>query len=263
MRISWQIKSVKKWSLVGSVGLALSGLVVAQEVTPEVARSSASFYDAEMSGIDRAQYDLTEKEVSRAQRLRIIDRSFGVDNLSAVELLGKYAKTDTERMEYARKHVTAMADNVGRSQAWGMAVYAASQESNLVASILDSNPLIEDGLNRMRMAVPRTDYTDFDRKPPMLRTEPGRTLMMSVDCDECDEVFAKEFVLVMENKVDHLDVVFVDSTADDIDEIFGWAKSMAISKSVLESGKVNLHTDDEAWRDLRNDLEGVPRLIRK
>jgi len=242
-----------------------SALVMAQsnDGSESVEQSNVEFLDAEMNELIKAQYQLTDEEVSKAQRLRTVDRSYGVENLSAVELLGKYARTDAERMKYARKHVTAMADNVGRSQAWGMAVYEATQEGNLVTDILAANPVIEDGLNRMRMAVPRSDYSDFD-KPDIVMTEPGRTLMIKTDCgDKCDEAFAKEFVLVMENKVDHLDVVFVESTDEDTESIMAWARSMAVSQEVLKSGNVNLYVDDEEWKALRNGKDSVPRLIRK
>jgi len=250
--------------LIAILALNYLGVAHSQEVLDsQIEESSAALLEIEHTEIEKNQFRLTDKEVSRAKRLRHLDRSFGVENLSAVELLGKYAKTDAERLKYARKHVTAMADNVGRAQAWGMAVYEATQEINLVEEILSTNPMIEAGLNRMRMAVPRSDYSDFD-KPPIVKTEPGRTLMMSLKCgDECDQEFAEQFVLVMENKVDHLDVVFVGSSNSDTDAIFAWAKSMAISKKVLEAGNVNLHIDDVEWKEMRNGQDSVPRLIRQ
>lgn len=233
----------------------------AQEQTVE--KTTASFIDPEMSKIEQSQFELTDEEISKADRLRVLDRSFGVSNLSAVELLGKYAKTDAERLKYARKHVLAMADNVGRSQAWGMAVYEATQETNLLQDILASNPIIESGLERMRMTVPTRSHSDFDYIPPV-RTEPGRTLMMTVDCGgKCDEAFVEQYRLVLESKIDHLDVVFVGSDNEDTEAIFGWAKSMAISKETLESGSVNLHIDNEAWVEMRNGRQSVPRVIRQ
>jgi len=238
------------------------GRVVAQDVVQDVEQTSADFVDIKLSGIEQRQFELTDKEAQRAATLRQVDKSFGVSNLSAVELLGKYAKTDAERLKYARKHVTAMADNVGRSQAWGMAVYEASQETNLVAGILSSNPIIETGLARMRMEAPESDYSDFDYIPPVV-TEGPRTIFVSLDCEEkCDELFAKQYRLVLESKVESLDVVFVGSGEEDADGIFQWAHSMAITQGALESGSVNLHVDNEEWKELRNGLETVPRLVK-
>lgn len=233
-----------------------------KDTVQDVEHTEADFVDVELSRIEQRQFELSDEEVSRSQRLRLMDKSYGVSNLSAVELLGKYATTDAERLKYARKHVMAMADNVGRSQAWSMAVYEASQETNLVQGILSENPIIEAGLGRMRMAVPDDDYSDFDYIPPVV-TEPGRTIFMSLDCgDKCDELFAKQYSLVLQSKVENLDVVFVGSDNSDTEAIFQWAHSMAITKGALESGSVKLHIDDPEWVEVRNGIESVPRLVK-
>lgn len=226
-----------------------------------VAAEGVVFNDPVASQINMSQFSLTEVEAARVERLRRVDVSFGVSNLSALELLGKYAETDLERMEYARKHVLAMVDNVGRSQAWSLAVYEASQEENMVDALLRSNPGVEEGLAKLNMAAPDDDWSGFRRgvADPL----PTRTLFVSLDCREkCFSAYLHEQAKVFSREVTSLDVVFVGSKTSDENAIFKWAKEVKIDGSALENRLINLHVDNADWRKVRKGISKVPRLVR-
>lgn len=223
-----------------------------------------SFIDPERLQLEMQQFELTEEQVIRVQSLRMLDSPYGVDNLSALELLGKYAETDAEREEFARKHVIAMADNIGRSQAWSLAIYKAARSEEFVSQILAANPIISQELSLLGMSPPNQDSSAstaaerYAKKPA-----PGRTLMVALDCEsECIEAFSLAQNDVLSGRVESLDVVFVDSTEEDQTKIFNWARARGISRAELISGKFNLHTDSDEWIAVRNGLSKVPRLIR-
>lgn len=225
------------------------------------AQTEPVFTDPETAQLNMNQFDLTEAEAIRAEKLKALDVSFGVANLSAVELLGKYSETQVERLKYARKHVIATADNVGRSQAWALAVYEVSQEQNMVAAVLNTNPSISAGLAKLKMGVPRGDWSGFDRAGA--QPEKKRTLFVSLSCgDECIDSFISQKEKVLNHTVSALDVVFVGSTSLDEVSIFNWARHAGVTYEALESGMLNLHIDDEQWVELRNGYNDVPRLVR-
>ena len=219
------------------------------------------FNDPEAAQLNMSQFELTEAEAIRVEKLKALDVSFGVSNLSAVELLGKYSETQVERLKYARKHVIATADNIGRSQAWALAVYEVSQEQNMVAAVLNANPAIREGLATLKMSAPGDDWSGFDRdgRAP----EKKRTLFVSLSCgDACVDSFIDQKDKVIDRTVSALDVVFVGSTSLDQVSIFDWAKHAGVTYEALESGILNLHIDNEEWVAFRNGYNDVPRLVR-
>ncbi len=238
------------------------GTLLLQIASVKAADESPVFIEPDAVSLTMSQFDLTEAEAIRAERLRLLDTSFGDANLSAVELLGKYADTEVARLRYARKHVIAAADNVGRSQAWALAIYRVSQEQDMVSAILATNPEIREGLARLNMTAPGDDWSGFDRGGSPLFTG-TRTLFVGLDCGEpCLDAFHAENAKRRMGQFAALNLVFVGTTSLDETRVFNWAKKADVSYESLEAGALNLHIDDSDWQQMRNHSNDVPLVVR-
>lgn len=208
----------------------------------------------------REQYGLDEEEWQRVAYLQMLDQPFG-DNLSPVELLGKYAETDQERQRYARLYTALYVDQMRRSQAWALAIQQVAQERDLTRNVLNMTPQIEQGLDRLGIRPPITDATHALYQQRQNSQHAATTLFVSLNCDEpCSEAINRQTRQVLAGFISKVDIVFVNSDSDDQEEIIDWVSRHDLNFAELHSGKVELHFDSDHWRRLRTS-DDVPSVI--
>ncbi|MEM7258310.1 MAG: hypothetical protein AAF404_13100 [Pseudomonadota bacterium] len=238
-------------------------LLASPVVIAETALQSEVTY-SDLSVIDRQiateRYGLDDKEWQWALYLKAVDRPFG-QNLSPIELLGKYAETDEERERYARIYTAVTIDQMRRSQAWALAIQKVAQERDLTREVLASTPQIKAGLERLGIRPPITDATRALYQRRQTLKQSATTLFVSLDCDKpCGELAGKLSRQVMAGFRDKLDVVFIGSDGEDQHDIFDWANAQQLSSEMLRNGAIELHLDSQHWRAFRTTDE-VPQVV--
>jgi integrating conjugative element protein (TIGR03759 family) len=208
----------------------------------------------------REQYGLDEEEWQRVAYLQRLDQPFG-DNLSPIELLGKYAETDQERERYARLYTALYVDQMRRSQAWALAIQKIAQDRDLTRDVLNTTPQIKQGLDRLGIHPPITDATHALYQHRQNSQHAATTLFVSLDCDEpCSEAINRQTRQVLAGFINKVDIVFVNSDSNDQEEIIDWVSRHDLNFTELHSGKVELHFDSDHWRRLRTS-DDVPSVI--
>jgi len=206
-------------------------------------------------------YDLTEEETERVAVLRIADRPFGAENLSPLELLGKYAVSESEREDYARRYLHVAAENTVKSNAWALTIEKMSREKDYIGEAIAANPSVERMLRELNIDLGGFNKSDF--APALGVISPTRTvtLFTTLDCDACDQAFRQLHRDIKSTALDQVNVVFVGSVIEDQDDIFDWARSVSILKKELEAESIVLHIDGDQWKQVR-DGDDVPQVIR-
>lgn len=238
--------------------LTMSPVVAAESAhQPEVTYATLSAIDREIA---TERYGLDDNEWDRVLYLTAVDRHFG-DNLSPIELLGKYAETDSDRERYARLYTAVTIDQMRRSQAWALAIQKVAQERDLTREVLDSTPQIQAGLDRLGIRPPVTDATRALYQRRQTSQQSATTLFVSLACEApCGDLAGKLSRQVLAGFRDKLDIVFIGSDAKDQNDIIEWVNTQAINTGLLRDGSVELHVDSQYWRALRTS-DDVPRVI--
>ncbi|OED38015.1 hypothetical protein AB833_21465 [Chromatiales bacterium (ex Bugula neritina AB1)] len=238
-------------------------LLVSQGALGDTTRHTEVTYD-ERSAMDRQvyseRYGLDAEELNRVVYLQSLDRPFG-DQLSPIELLGKYAETNEDRERYAQLYTTIYVDQMRRSQAWALAIQQVAQERDLTQEVLQSTPQITAGLDRLRIHPPLTDATHALYQQQRSKSDNSKTLLVSLACDAtCGELASQLSRQVLAGFTEKLDIVFVGSDRQDEVAIMDWAARHQLNAALLQRGAVALHVDSDHWRALR-DSDVVPRVL--
>ena len=234
-----------------------------------VVSATAAFAEVEFVGmtdtevrVGRDHYGLSDVELQRLAYLKSIDQPFA-QNLSPIELLGKYAQTDHERDHYAQVYASLMADQMQRAQSWALAVAKATQETDYTQLTLAGATNIITGLERLGLSAPTSDAHRDQYLTRQQNRKAGQTLFVSLDCaSACDRAIKAAVPDTVTAGSPSLDIVFVGAVAADESAIIDWIRRQQIAQSVLNSGKILLHIDSDYWRE-RRDGDRVPQVIRQ
>lgn len=202
-------------------------------------------------------YGLSEEETARVRVLKVADRPFGVENLSSLELLGKYARNDTEREDYARRYLEVAAENAIKANMWALTINRVSKGRDFMAEAAYREPEFVRNLELAGMDVSGFSYAKKVENPTKTAD-----IFLSLECGEpCDQEFHELYVNLKARALEQINVVFVGARSADEQAIFDWAREKKIKKSELESASVQLHIDNAHWAVAR-DGDDVPQVLR-
>ncbi len=223
------------------------------------------------ASVEAEYYEFTDDEKERLNYLRVIDAPFSVENISGLELLGKYAETTDERDEYARRFVAAHSDNVVRSNVWALTVARVARETDLTLDATENSPalvreLAEHGFTLTKGDVGKSLFNDRkERRAASMLDKLGRSsrvvnYFVSFECgDDCSERFKKLHSENVSGVIGELNIIFIGTTDSDSDKVFDWAREHSITKAELLQGSINLHVDNEYWTGVRAG-DDVPQI---
>ena len=189
---------------------------------------------------DRRAWDLSEEEWGRyLELMRGIRGSVSPATLSPVEVLGIHARTEAERMKYARQWARMMREDTERILAFQRAYDAA-----------------------MREIDPQGKMIDIEKLPGGGKAlQPGDRLLLflSRDCPACNAAARRLNVLAQGLDL-QLDIYFVDRSTPD--QIRKWAKAQGLDASRVAGGKITLNHDPALLGRLLGIDATVPETIR-
>ena len=220
-------------------------------------------------------WGLEESEIERYREMALVERTFGADALTPYQVLGKYARSEEERMRYARRQYALMTENIGRTMEWAVAIEKAGEEKgSRFAQGVDAlerfaqwrEYLAENAIDagairalETRSVVDRLGVA-AERRPSVATASQGRVrLFVPLDCGgECLDEFQGLLSRLTLGSIEGLDVVFANSTTEDIDTIQAWAAERELPR---EEGLLTMHLDNGQWRGLVDDISSLPVAI--
>lgn len=205
-------------------------------------------------------WGLTLNEYERYLELKIIDSSYSAENISPLEVLGKYA-TGAEQKRYARLHQRLYADNQRRTMNWLIAIQAAAGDFQPV-DLYDASPEIQAYLGSTGITRPTIASLGSPSQAapvaPQSETQQRIRLFIPYDCDEkCSQRFQALSFKQALGQYTGIDVVFADAknTETDLSHIRIWATEQNIAVEDVRAKNVTLNYDSETYRALRGDAK--------
>ena len=227
----------------------LFGLTIVAVERESITTTDTSSKLLEISGTNKLlldQWQLSAEEWNRYEELmQGIRGRLSHSNISPVEVLGIHARSETERTHYARTWARMMREDAIR-------VLQFQRAYDIEAAALNEDePLIDVSLLPEPSKEKETVLTDSDRL----------LLFLSLDCTLCDIVFDEAYTRI--SKLHGIDLYFVDSDANDRDQIQDWAKSRRIDAQHVLSGRVTINHDDGLLASIDPDADSIPLLKRR
>lgn len=221
-------------------------VAVERESTSPVNTSSKLL---DISNIDISILDywqLSEQEWNRYEELmQGIRGRLSHPNISPIEVLGIHARSDTERIHYARIWARMMREDAVRVLEFQRAYDTAAQELN------DDEPLID---VKLLPEPPSHQDLVLDKSERVL-------LFLSLDCPLSDIVFDQVHQRI--SNLGGIDVYFIDTEATDSEKIRKWAKVRVIDSFHVQSGKITINHDDGFLHSIDPDTNSIPNLKRR
>lgn len=152
-------------------------------------------------------------------------------------VLSAEAKTDQERMKYARLWVSAEAKY---AEKLGLAINAYSKAA---IERFGKNPTIWD-LSAYENLVTNNAPLSSTVAPAEKR---AKFYVNTKDCPSCNATFSEVMGQLASGSISGVDIYFVDSSGDR-DAIFLWAASMKIPQEKVKSKKITLNFDDGKYK---------------
>ena len=233
----------------GLLGVVLTTLVAANLYAVE--RTSLSLSDTEVKKIqsddsgqqDAIVWNLTPEEWSRQQDLmKGIRGRLSDPGISPIEVLGIHARSDVERIRYARMWAKLMYEDSVRVLQFQRAYDAAIDEILQGESLIDEHRLRE---------------LHVDDAPELLASD-RILIFLTLDCDVCDIVFNRTLKLIQQ--VSGIDVYFVGVSSQD--EIRKWAGRVSLDPTLVARQSLTLNIDQGLLKSLRQDEKEVPYVFR-
>lgn len=218
--------------------------VVATEIS-EINRTETHKVPLSTTQLDESRlWGLTSREWERYNLLmRGIRGRLSTTNISPIEVLGIHAESDAERDRYAQMWAQLMFEDAERVLEFQRAYDRAIGRLTRLLPIIDSERLKKVNIN-----------TDLKLKPS------DRVLFfVSLDCSICSVVY--ERVSGLQDRVNGIDIYFVNVEGQQKQAIREWAQHVQISPSDVRSGKVSLNLDNGTLSELAPSIQSVPYLM--
>jgi integrating conjugative element protein (TIGR03759 family) len=212
--------------------------------SPEQAATSAELMDyySELNALDKARaksWRLSEKEYSRYKLLKeTTPRGIWTPNIDPITLLGVEARSEQERVKYARLFNQIELERANKDIAFGSAQNAdlkrLSPNSNAFTSYLKQREIRR--INYMNMSA-------MSQGSPESNSE-YKTTSYIVYADllkSCDDSCAKQIKEAI--KFDRVDFYFLNAASDE--QIYKFARFHDIPASKVQSGIFTLNYADE------------------
>lgn len=176
---------------------------------------------------NRQQWHLDEKEWNRYQQLmKGVRGSISPATISPIEVLGTHARTETERMKYARKWAKIMFEDAGRVLEFQRAYSQAFKEEYGNIPLIDVSKLGKPKAQQTRK------INDHDRLLVFVKMG---------SCPACEQLMAN-LLATAGNKDVQIDIFFVDAkTKKDDSRIRHWAVKHKLNKDKLKARKITLN----------------------
>lgn len=220
-------------------------VATAQEYSRETRASNSTIH---YSSIASEYWDLSQDEIVRLNILVNVERAFSdVDNLTPYEILGKYADTDSERREYAKRYVLAQSSHQKRSLRWAAMVAdsAKKHEAEHRAEVLTDSTI--------------SKYLGALSPLPTSKVETRWHLHVPATCSTCEAIIDRASSEIQSGAIEGLDVVFVGMRQVDEKLIKDWVKRAGFNRSDLGS-RVTINLDSDSWSRERGGHD-VPMLL--
>lgn len=253
-------------SMLGSLLIGISSASNAQtslqqpnNIAPEQSTPESSSPQQSKAQLAEA-WGLTINEYERYLELKIVDSSYSADNISPLEVLGKYA-TGAEQKRYARLHQRLYADNQRRTMNWLIAIQAESDNFQPV-DLYDASPEIQAYLGSTGITRPTIAALGSPSSVRPIASQPEAEaqqrirLFIPYDCDEaCIQVFQSLSFKQSLGRYTGIDVIFADAknTEPDLKHIRNWASTQKIDVEDVRAKNITLNYDSEAYKALRGN----------
>lgn len=226
--------------------LCVQIIAVERESTSAVNTSSnlLEVSNINMSILDHWQ--LSEQEWNRYEELmQGIRGRLSHPNISPIEVLGIHARSDTERIHYARTWARMMREDAVRVLEFQRAYDTAAQELNEDEPLIDLSLLPESSIHQDSV---------LDKTERVL-------LFLRLDCPLSNIVFDQVHQRIA--KFEGIDVYFIDTHATDSEKIREWAQAQLIETRHVQSGKITINHDDGLLESIDPDTDSIPSLKRR
>ena len=214
--------------------------------TNSVPISSSILNSKELKVLEKSSLDvwgLSQEEWDRHQELLLgIRGRLSTSTISPVEVLGIHARTEAERMRYARMWAHMMLEDANRVLLFQRAYDQAMQEISEDLRLIDEQRL-----------PAREDHTE------VLKADDRVLMFVSVNCKKCEVIFDRVVQLLPE--IEGLDVYFVDSDPNLESKIRTWAQNLSISPRYVQDGTITLNIDRGTLEQLAPRVTTVPFLM--
>ena len=200
--------------------------------------------DTDVSLLD--QWQLSVQEWGRYEELmRGVRGRLSHPNISPIEVLGIHARSETERMHYARIWARMMRDDALRVLQFQRAYDIEAKALN------EDEPLIDVSL------LPKT----IKHQDKVISESERVLVFLRLDCPLSDIVFDQVYQRV--SLLHGIDTYFVDVAESDHDRVKAWARERGINAQHVQSGKVTINFDNGLLESIDPDRNSVPNLKRR
>lgn len=158
----------------------------------------------EYKRLGKAWGGLDDAEVKRYLELKESPRGYFTPNLNPIMALGLEARTEAERMKYARMWDRLELENFNKIKAWYLAIQrVAAERPDQDVIRFSENPLKSDSVPHNGKSVKITLELD--------------------NCSSCMDSYHKYIEYLKNGEIETLELVFVNATKQDINK---WAKAV-------------------------------------
>ena len=187
--------------------------------------------DSTFKSFQRKQWDLSEQEWSRYQELmQGIRGSISPKTISPIEVLGTHARSEQERMRYAKRWASMMHEDITRILAFQQAYDTAWKTLYPDEKIIDMSQL-------------NLQPSQFN---PIQAGDRLLAFIRIKGCDPCKS-FIQRLQQRTHSKRVQLDIYFLDTVKKKDDRLIQqWAVEQAIDQQRIKQGRITLNHDQGA-----------------
>ena len=196
------------------------------------------------------QWGLSEKEYDRYKKLmKGIRGSISPANISPIEVLGIHARSQAERMKYARMWADMMEKDTERVLAFQAAYNEAWKEKG--------NPQLIN-TSKLLAAYDQDNHlnTNVDKS--------GRLILVTQinNCPKCDRQLGKILNTLAVDPKSSLDIYFTDSAGETKSLVRQWAMKNNVNADLLRSGRITLNHGEKLARQYHLSSGDFPALFK-